>query len=175
MTIYRGSGGVNHEVKQQYRGLSGVNRQIKEQHRGVGGANRKVFAGLWTVSDEGSNIILQDSRRLSMKSSTYTTMKAYRANANGKIRVLYTIEDNWDTGSKARLDVNGVATGPEVFARGWNAANSATATLTIKEGDIIEIKAYTYNPYGQSAAIVTLVQFIGTATGGDGDVFSILT
>ncbi len=43
MTIYRGVGGVNREIKEQYRGVGGVNREIKEQYRGVGGVNRKVF------------------------------------------------------------------------------------------------------------------------------------
>ncbi|QHI71455.1 hypothetical protein [Aminipila terrae] len=43
MTIYRGVGGVNREIKQQFRGISGVNREIKEQYRSVGGVNRKVF------------------------------------------------------------------------------------------------------------------------------------
>jgi len=42
--IYRGSGGVNRQIKAQYRGLSGVNRTIKEQYRGYGGVNRKIFA-----------------------------------------------------------------------------------------------------------------------------------
>ncbi len=45
MTIYRGLGGVNREVKQQFRGLGGVNREIKEQYRGLSGVNRKVFSG----------------------------------------------------------------------------------------------------------------------------------
>ncbi|QIB68650.1 hypothetical protein Ami103574_04640 [Aminipila butyrica] len=43
MTIYRGVGGVNREIKQQFRGVGGVNREIKEQYRGGGGVNRKVF------------------------------------------------------------------------------------------------------------------------------------
>ncbi|QHI73773.1 hypothetical protein [Aminipila terrae] len=44
MTIYRGVGGVNREIKQQFRGVGGVNREIKEQYRGVGGVTRKVFS-----------------------------------------------------------------------------------------------------------------------------------
>lgn len=43
MTIYRGLGGVNRQIKSIYRGLGGVNRTIKEQYRGASGANRKVF------------------------------------------------------------------------------------------------------------------------------------
>lgn len=44
MTIYRGFGGTNREVKQQFRGLGGVNREIKEVYRGLSGVNRKVFS-----------------------------------------------------------------------------------------------------------------------------------
>lgn len=42
--IYRGSGGVNRQIKSQHRCLSGVNRTIKEQYRGLSGVNRKVFS-----------------------------------------------------------------------------------------------------------------------------------
>ena len=44
MTIHRGLGGVNREVKQQFRGLGGVDREIKEEYRGLSGVNRKVFS-----------------------------------------------------------------------------------------------------------------------------------
>ncbi|QHI72906.1 hypothetical protein [Aminipila terrae] len=60
MTIYRGVGGVNREIKQQFRGVGGVNREIKEQYRGVGGLNRKVFSNwngiLYNAGNEYSYI-----------------------------------------------------------------------------------------------------------------------
>lgn len=49
MTIYRGLGGVNREVKQQFRGLGGVNREVKEQYRGLSGVNRKVFSNKFDI------------------------------------------------------------------------------------------------------------------------------
>lgn len=60
MSIYRGYGGVNREIKRQFRGYSGVNREIKEQWRGYSGVNRRVFQnvesltiGIWYSTDIG--------------------------------------------------------------------------------------------------------------------------
>ena len=62
MTIYRGLGGVNREVKQEFRGLGGVNREVKEQYRGYGGVNRQVFKKQHTLGDlsigDGLNIAM---------------------------------------------------------------------------------------------------------------------
>lgn len=54
MTIYRGVGGVNRQIKSQHRCLSGVNRTIKEQYRGLGGVNRKAFSSTLVLYDNGN-------------------------------------------------------------------------------------------------------------------------
>ncbi|MDD4565738.1 MAG: hypothetical protein PHE79_09740 [Eubacteriales bacterium] len=60
MTIFRGYGGVNRQIKAQHRGLSGVNRTIREQYRGYSGVNRKVFLSfdgvLYNYGDEISHV-----------------------------------------------------------------------------------------------------------------------
>lgn len=57
MTIYRGFGGTNREVKQQFRGLGGVNREIKEVYRGLSGVNRQVFQ-LGIPRPSGTNVLM---------------------------------------------------------------------------------------------------------------------
>lgn len=80
MTIYRGMGGVNREIKQQFRGVGGVNREIKEQYRGVGGVNRQVFNSfdgtLYSDGDKWSNL------NFWLGFTTLNTHYKYSKNAN---------------------------------------------------------------------------------------------
>lgn len=64
MTIYRGFGGTNREVKQQFRGLGGVNREIKEVYRGVSGVNRKVFQAGPSIIDINDGQFLNHTKTL---------------------------------------------------------------------------------------------------------------
>lgn len=93
MTLYRGVGGINQELKQQFRGVSGVNREIKEQYRGVGGVNRKVFSnsvklyydgdecaaktGGYGVSSVHNNTFIKNSDNIFFSDNVTASSKSY--------------------------------------------------------------------------------------------------
>jgi hypothetical protein len=78
MTIYRGFGGTNREVKQQFRGLGGVNREIKEVYRGVSGVNRKVFQAGPSIIDVNDGSFLNHTKTLLSSSETVDGSQGFK-------------------------------------------------------------------------------------------------
>lgn len=120
MTIYRGYGGVNRQIKALYRGLGGVNRTIKEQYRGYSGVNRKVFSAmpiLYNYGDEciavtgGWTLTAHEGLYTATKEAADIYMYASGDRANCRFTTVNRIDLTNITTLKAIIDQTGGYTG----------------------------------------------------------------
>ena len=180
MTIYRGVGGVNRQIKSQHRCLSGVNRTIKEQYRGYGGVNRKVFQlappGSAYFDGSGDYIYLADNDAWNFGSGNFciefwlnfsvaTANLAYHiAGQMTDTSNYWYIRKNDDVDAKWRFQV--VASGVSAFNMmvGADATNPQVGVLThialVRSGN-----TFTFYKDGVSVGSATYASALANLTG----------